>query len=167
MELHAKPGHYLTQVAEVADHRIYAKYITGTMLVAEHWRDATEAEKAAHDAKAELLEAIKNYDASSEVNIFFMAGTPMWLDKATRAGLMLRFQAEIAAGLTNTALWYGGQQYQLQLTAAMQMLYALELYASQCYDATHAHLASVEKLQTVDDVKAYDYTVGYPPKLQF
>ena len=118
-------------------------------------------------AKQRATRAIEKYDSSSEVNAFYMQGQQMWLDKATRAGLMLRFQSEIAAGREKTTLWYDGKHYELPLSAAMQMLYAIELYASNCYDVTQAHLAAIQELQTIEEIESYDYTQGYPTKLEF
>jgi hypothetical protein len=110
---------------------------------------------------------IMDYDSSEGVNQFTIGGVSMWLDKATRAGLMLRFQAESAMGKTETALWNEGQQYPLTLELAFQMLYALEVYASACYDNTQRHLGNVEALTTKAEVETYDYTTGYPEKLAF
>lgn len=56
--------------------------------------------KAKIDKKAD----INSYDSSSAVNEFYIQDVPVWLDKATRAGLKLRFEAEIATGKTETAL---------------------------------------------------------------
>lgn len=47
------------------------------------------------------------------------------------------------------------------------MLYAIEVYASQCYDNTQYHLANVEKLETLDEIMEYNYMSGYPEKLEF
>lgn len=118
-------------------------------------------------AKQKAARAIEKYDSSSNVNAFYMQGQQMWLDKATRAGLMLRFQAEQSMGNEYTTLWYGSHQYELPLLGAFQMLYALEVYASQCYDNTQRHLAAIQELQTIEEVESYDYTVGYPEKLSF
>lgn len=118
-------------------------------------------------AKQKATRAIERYDSSSEVNCFYMQGQQMWLDKATRAGLMLRFQAEQAMGNDYTTLWYNGNQYELPLLGAFQMLYALEVYASQSYDNTQRHLANIANLETIEEVEAYDYKEGYPEKLQF
>lgn len=110
---------------------------------------------------------ISQYDSSENVNIFYIQDFPVWLDKATRAGLKLRFEAEIAVGQTETTLWYGNAQFPLLLEDAVKMLYAIEIYASKCYDNTQQHLANVVALTTIDEVKAYDYTTGYPEKLTF
>lgn len=118
-------------------------------------------------AKAEMKNQIHSYDGSENVNAFFIQGLQVWLDKATRAGLKLRFEAEMASGQTDTTLWYENMQFPLSLENAIQMLYAIEIYASACYDNTQRHLAEVDKLETIEDVDAYDYTAGYPEKLQF
>lgn len=120
-----------------------------------------------NEAKKELISNIEYYDSSSDVNMFFIQGLPVWLDKATRAGLKLRFEAEIAMGKTETALWYGSLQFPLPLDTAIQMLYAIEVYASECYDNTQAHLANVNAIDNLEELQNYDYTSGYPEKLNF
>ena len=119
------------------------------------------------DIKANKVDEIVAYDASEAVNEFSIGGQPMWLDKATRAGLLLRFEAESKVGREQTTLWNEGVSYTLPLADAMQMLIALELYASECYDNTQRHLAEVSKLESIEAVEAYDYTIGYPAKLAF
>lgn len=117
------------------------------------------------EAKEEKLIQIEIYDQSAAVNEFIYYGVSMWLDKATRDGLHLRFLAEQAAGKTTTTLWFGTQSFSLNIDDAFQLLYALEVYASACYDQTAAHKAAVVTLENIADVDAYDYTQGYPTKL--
>lgn len=111
-----------------------------------------------------LTEIIKLYDISSAVNEFTINGVSVWLDKNTRAGLKLRFEAEMASGKTETTLWYNNMSFNLPLDQAIQMLYAIELYASECYDVTQQHLANVQDLE---DIENYDYRSNYPEKLEF
>lgn len=118
-------------------------------------------------ARHKLRNKIKAYDSSREVNLFYVGDKEVWLDKATRAGLLLRFQAEAAQGLVSTSLWYNGAQFPLKVDQAIQMLYAIELYASACYDNTQRHLAAVNELKTIEEIEQYDYKVGYPEKLSF
>ena len=144
---------------------------THEMLLEDGWveyviPEPTE-EELLHRARAYVKNEIRRYDSSSEVNEFFINGLPVWLDKATRAGLKLRFEAEIAMGNENTSLWYNNMQFPLPLSQAMQMLYAIEIYASACYDNTQAHYANVEALATIEECEEYDYRVGYPEKLNF
>lgn len=123
--------------------------------------------KTLEQVKDDKRKYILDYDSSKSVNIFYINGLEVWLDKATRTGLKLRFEAEIAVGQTDTTLWYNNMQFPLLLEDAVQMLYAIEIYASECYDNTQKHLAEVSSLNTIEEVEAYDYTTGYPDKLNF
>ena len=144
---------------------------THEMLINDGWElytipELTE-EEIFNKTKREKINEINHYDSSDEINIFYIQGLPVWLDKATRAGLKLRFEAELAMKEENTTLWYGNQSFTLQLNMAIQMLYAIEVYASKCYDNTQKHLANVEKLETLEEIMEYEYKVGYPEKLNF
>lgn len=144
----------------------WVEYVAPTPEIIE-LSEEKKAKAALVRARHKLRNSIISYDSSYDVNCFYMQGKPMWLDKATRAGLMLRFQAEQVMGNESTTLWYGGEQYEIPLLGAFQMLYALEVYASQCYDNTQRHLANIANLETIEEVEAYDYKEGYPEKLEF
>ena len=47
------------------------------------------------------------------------------------------------------------------------MLYALEVYASKCYDRTQYHIVNAKALNTVDNLRNYNFKTGYPEKLYF
>lgn len=144
---------------------------TDEMLFADGWELYVEPEPTEeelfNESKIIKMNEVIRYDSSREINEFYIQGMPVWLDKATRSGLMLRFNSELALKKENTTLWYEGYSFTLPLNSAMQMLYALEVYASECYDNTQLHLANIEKLETSEEIKEYDYTVGYPEKLHF
>ena len=144
---------------------------TEEILLADGWTEYVIPEPTEEEllqiARQRKARKIERYDSSSEVNQFFVNGLSVWLDKATRAGLLLRFQAEAAQGLVSTSLWYNGAQFPLKVDQAIQMLYAIELYASACYDNTQRHLAAVNELKTIEEIEQYDYKVGYPEKLSF
>lgn len=133
--------------------------------------DFVEVESVSNDAlevaKQAVSETILVYDSSSNVNQFTLNDTPMWLDKATRAGLKLRLEAEQAAGKEETTLWYDAKAVTLPTTNAISMLNALEIYASECYDRTQQHLAEIGSMQSVEEVLGYDFAEGYPGKLRF
>jgi len=142
---------------------------TEAMILADGWVEYVTPVyvPTLEDIKANKVEEILAYDSSEAVNEFSIGGVPMWLDKATRAGLLLRFEAEGKVGRTETTLWNNGQSYTLPLETAQQILIALELYASECYDNTQRHIAEVQKLESKEAVESYDYTTGYPQKLLF
>lgn len=132
----------------------------------EGYQALTELEVAKEKKKSEIL----RYDSSHHVNSFQIEGQDIWIDKATRVGLKLRFEAEQRLGRAETTLWQEGKHFTLPLTGnvtALDMLDGIELYASACYDNTQRHLSVVESLDSVESIKSYDYTEGYPQKLVF
>lgn len=118
-------------------------------------------------AKNLKIADIAEYDNSVAVNEFYCNNIPMWLDKETRSGLLTRFNAEKAAGIESTTLWYGTQSFSLTVDKGIEMMNAIELYASACYDKTSEHKANEAALETIEEVNSYDYTTGYPEKLHF
>jgi hypothetical protein len=57
--------------------------------------------------------------------------------------------------------------FNLPLSNAIQMLYTIEIYASECYDNTQYHAAQIASIDNIDLLETYDYSVGYPAKLYF
>ena len=117
-------------------------------------------------AKEAVLAAIEAYDTSSSVNGFILNGERVWLDKATRVGLMNSTQIVKAMGQKTTTLWFGGMQIEVNCDKAIQLLAALEMYALECFNVTAAHKKAVAELNTVEEVLGYDYTKGYPEQLK-
>ena len=117
-------------------------------------------------AKETVIAAIEAYDTSSSVNGFILNGERVWLDKATRVGLMNSTQIVKAMGQKTTTLWFGGMQIEVNCDKAIQLLSALEMYALECFNVTAAHKKAVAELNTVEEVLGYDYTKGYPEQLR-
>lgn len=116
-------------------------------------------------AKASWLSAIEAYDASDSVNAFMLNGQKVWLDKATRVGLMNSTTIAKAMGQATTTLWLGEAKLVVDCDKAIQLLSALEMYALECFNVTAAHKNAVTEMTTLEDVLGYDYTGGYPQKL--
>ena len=113
---------------------------------------------------ASVLAAIDRYDQSSNVNEFYLDNSPMWIDKATRVGIVNAINATIDAGDTQVTLGIGGLSLTVDCNIALQMMYAIERYALACYNVTLAHKNAVMQLSDAD-AQHYDYTTGYPDKL--
>lgn len=125
----------------------------------------TEKEKL-EQAKADKIAEIAAYDTSSSVNGFMLNGLLVWLDKATRVGLMNSTTIAKAAGQKTTTLWLGGAKLVVDCDKAIHLLSALEMYALECFNVTASHKAAVGELNTIEDVNAYDYKAGYPKMLE-
>lgn len=122
-------------------------------------------EQKLKEAKDEVLALITEYDLGSEVNSFFYKGQQLWIDKATRVGLVNAANAEMALGNENITVGIDGLSVTLPCANLLQLLYALESYALKCYNNTLAHKKAVIALADVNAVSAYNYTTGYPEKL--
>lgn len=118
------------------------------------------------EAKKKLMEEIIAYDTSSSVNGFILNGLLVWLDKATRVGLMNSTTITKAAGQKTTTLWLKGIKLVVDCDKAIQLLSALEMYALECFNVTASHKAAVSELTTIEEVIAYNYRTGYPKMLE-
>ena len=125
----------------------------------------TEEEKL-EQAKVEKIAEITAYDTSDKVNGFVLNGLLVWLDKATRVGLMNSTTIAKAAGQEETTLWLKGIKLVVDCDKAIQLLSALEMYALECFNVTASHKATVNELTTIEEVEAYDYKTGYPKMLE-
>ena len=133
-------------------------------LVNEEWRERCKA--TLQKAKKEKLEAILDYDTSSDVNGFMLNGNKVWLDKETRVGLMNSTTIAKSVGQKTTTLWLGSMKLVVDCDKAIQLLSALEMYALDCFNVTASHKQAVSELTTIEEVEAYDYKSGYPKMLE-
>lgn len=124
----------------------------------------TESEKL-EQAKVEKIAEITAYDTSDKVNGFVLNGAVVWLDKATRVGLMNSTTIAKGMGQATTTLWLGDTKLEVGCDMAIQLLSALEMYALECFNVTAAHKKAVSELTDIGEVLSYDYTKGYPEKL--
>lgn len=124
----------------------------------------TEEELLAN-AKENKLYEIMGYDQSDSVNVFYLAEQPMWLDAPTRQTLRISIESYQAMGIESATKWFNGQRFTFPVTVWLTMLNALEVYAAEALNVTESHKAAVNALETVEEVEAYDITVGYPAPL--
>lgn len=116
-------------------------------------------------AKEAVAAEITAYDSSSAVNGFILNGERVWLSFELRDHVYQGNERLQRMGRTDTTLWLGNKCYNLSIEQAQNVISHIEAYAKDCYNVTAAHKAAVEKLQTVEEVLAYDYTAGYPEML--
>ena len=115
--------------------------------------------------KLAKLGEIDNYDNSSNVNLFYLGGVPMWLDAQTRQTLRISIESYQAMGIQNVTKWFGGQQFTFTTNAWIQMLNTLEVYAAEALNVTEAHKAAIMAMDNIEEIENYDITEGYPEKL--
>ena len=123
------------------------------------------AEKALVLAKKAKIAEIASYDTSDKVNGFMLNGQIVWLDKATRVGLMNSTTIERDLGQETTELWLGEHNLIIKCDLAIQLLQQLEVYALKCFNVTATHKKEVNSLSTIEEINSYDITKDYPDKL--
>jgi hypothetical protein len=124
-------------------------------------------EKQLNDTKKLVLLKLNQYDKSKEVNSFFVGDIQAWIDRDTRVSLMNSTQILKNVGQENTTLWLNGKVFTVPCDSLIQMLGALEIYALQCYNVTEQHKANINALESIEEIKNYDFKKGYPEKLVF
>lgn len=130
----------------------------------EAWKQKW-AEKALVLAKKAKIAEIAAYDTSDKVNGFMLNGQIVWLDKATRVGLMNSTTIAKNMGNENTTLWLGNIKIEVNCDKAIQLLSALEMYALQCFNVTATHKKTVSELTSIKEVEDFDITADYPDQL--
>lgn len=142
------------------------KYVYDVYWITLHSSSPHDATAVLSAAKTSMLAEITAYDASSSVNSFLLNGMEVWLDKATRVGLMNSTTIAKSTGQEKTTLWLGSYQLEVDCDKAIQLLSALEMYALECFNVTAAHKKAVSELDNIEAVLTYDYKSGYPEKLK-
>lgn len=125
-------------------------------------------------AKQEKIDALLEYDSSDAVNSFELRQggvkmTDYWLPRDLRTSLDGDVRACQASGHAtyNFDIRELGVTLPLDCAKFLAALTTLREYAYTAYNVTSQHMAAIGRLATVGEVEAYDYTVGYPPKLTF
>lgn len=146
----------------------YTYYIGGVKLDTpklEMPEDYTEVESI-ESIKARVIQQIIDYDKSESVNSFLINGQKVWLDKATRVGLMNSTTICKNLGKAHTSLWLKGQQFTIECDKMIHLLELLEDYALECYNVTEIHKAEVEYIYDADELEAYDVAKDYPEPIE-
>lgn len=116
--------------------------------------------------RSSKIEEINKYKISEEISSFTINGVDMWYNSETRASLRSRLEAEKLVKL-ETTLWNNGKSFKFNIDGALDLLNKVEFYAAQCYDKTQEHISNINQLDSINHIKSYNYTQGYPPKLSF
>lgn len=121
-------------------------------------------------AKAAKTFEIDSYDESEAVNQFYVNGIPMWYLASKRATIRNLVESTIRTGGPKVTLWTEKEPIVplvVDCEKALIMLAQLEVYAGDCLAVTQNHKSQVLSLQTKEEIEAFDYTTGYPEKLNF
>lgn len=120
------------------------------------------------NAKTEMKSMIDKYDNGSSVNAFTINGTiEHWFTVQERTNYKSSIDAAKLVGVETLSFYVGDTMLSVPTEMAEVMLAQIQLYADQCFIVTKQHKANVDALETIEEVDAYNYRVGYPEKLNF
>lgn len=120
------------------------------------------------EVKAMKLNALAVYDSSDNVNGFTINGfIPAWFSREERNTYTTSVNAAKLLGNDTLTFAVGDNILQVSTDKAEYMLAALQAYADECYVITKQHELAIASLETVEEVNDYDFTQGYPEKLNF
>lgn len=135
------------------------------MLIENGWVEYVSPELTLDQLKFYKIQEITEYDKSKSVNEFYINNLSLWLSREERIVIKDRFSREINKGIISTKLRYSGLVIELDPKLGVEMIDVLSSYADECFDVTEDHKANVRKLTTKEEIDSYDYTVGYPEKI--
>ena len=148
----------LTAQGVAYEPHIVTKYVYDEELISLE----TYSEEGALEAvKNRKLAEIDEYDTSDNVNVFYLNGMKVWLDKDTRVGLMNSTNIAKSKNNDTTTLWLGSNKLVINCDLAIQLLSDLEMYALDCFNVTASHKKEVSEMTDIEKIYNYDYTVDY------
>lgn len=109
---------------------------------------------------------ITAYSDSDAVNVLSFKGIKTWLRPEVRANYDTSLSAAELLGERTIVFMVGGAELELPLADARRVLAVIQRYADQCFIVTERHKRAVRALTSVEEVDKYDYTKGYPEKLE-
>lgn len=113
------------------------------------------------------LKELKEYDESDNINGFIINGEHGWIHREERVSVNYSTTIIKNSGQKTTELWLNSNKYELDCDLILQLLAQLEIYAKDCYNITSLHKANIEAIDNINDLNNYDFTTGYPKKLNF
>ena len=123
--------------------------------------------RTVEQAVQDKLMQIDMYDRSEAVNSFIVNGVSAWLTPDVRANYRSSIESAELLGESNITFIIAGIVATSTLQEARIMLAKIQRYADRCTIVTETHKANVNSLSTIQEIEAYDYTVGYPKKESF
>lgn len=111
------------------------------------------------------LKELDKFDKSNNVNSFIINGKTAWIDRETRTSINYSISIIKNSGQETTDLWLDQTCYVINCDLLLQLLSQLEMYAKRCYSITAQHRANILNIDNLEELNNYDFTTGYPDKL--
>lgn len=104
---------------------------------------------------------------SNHIKHFYLNDIQLWFDSNKRASLINAISIKKKYKESTTCLWYGGLNVNIDIDRALDYLYQLEMYSSDCFNVMSKHLVTIAKTDSLEDLMSYNIRSGYPEALRF
>lgn len=120
------------------------------------------------EIKQNKIAELYRYDSSDNVDGFTINNIiPAWFTREERNTYTTSVNAAKLLGNETMVFAVGENILQVPTANAEFMLAALQAYADECYIVTKQHELAINSLETIEEINNYDFTTGYPDKLNF
>lgn len=158
----------LLSAEQVAFHEEHPEASIKEVLDMKLFPEPEEHVRTIEEAKQEKLGLIEAYNSSENVDSFTINGKiTTWFSPAERSNYKNSIDSAKLLGVKELSLFVSGTLMTVPTETAEKLLAAIQLYADACYIATQQHKSTVEAMTDIEKVDNYDYTVGYPERLNF
>lgn len=125
----------------------------------------TETEPSFEDVYNYLVNIIKEYDKSNEINHFIYNNYHYWFSKDERVALKYKFEVLLNKGESTGLVWFGSKPYEVNVVEMLDFIEDLEYYAIQCNDVTRTHLNEIKVINNTEELLRYNITKDYPTSI--
>lgn len=123
-------------------------------------------ERTIDDYKRDKIKQAETYYNSDEVNLVSINGVYIYLEPTLRFKIKERIDSAKNKGLTTINLILGEIELKaIDTVKAEQMYDSIVIQYGEAYDVKDMHIKTIELLETIEEVEAYDVTLEYPKTL--
>lgn len=112
--------------------------------------------------KSVKLGEIIDYCKSDTIKVFEIDGVKGWLDSEERGSIRRAALDKASEGREEFTLYLSGVGIEMSPIKVEEILKAVEVYASDCFDKAESHKTALGQLNVIEDVENYDIKSGYP-----
>lgn len=146
---------------EVWDMKLTPKGIPAPILPEEPENEPTP------EIETPLERKLKEITEYSDVYSFTLGNKEMWIDAQERREILDLVTAYRASKEKEMTKWIDGTEYTFTLVQWTKLARRLDVYANKVENVKNTHKKNISELEDNYEIENYDYTVGYPDKLNF
>lgn len=117
--------------------------------------------------KISKINEIENYGNSASINTFTINKIQTWFSSEERMSYKESVDSAKLLEVNTISFFVNNTLMNISTEELDKILAKIKLYIDQCAIVTKQHIVAVEKMENVEEIKSYDFTIGYPEKLIF